>query len=148
MLYGNSMEDIDKLLEKYFEGNTSLEEESMLRNYFRQSDIDESHRVYAPLFNFFSSERKEAAIEKKKRKIPLYVWLSVAASILLLICVKSFYHDPSDNDTAKTLVYIDGKKVTDEQIMNVAALNSIQNISEIDDDVLSSQIGILDSFTE
>lgn len=148
MLYGNSMEDIDKLLEKYFEGNTSLEEESMLRNYFRQSDIDESHRVYAPLFNFFSSGRKEAAIEKKKRKIPLYVWLSVAASILLLICVKSFYHDPFYNDTAKTLVYIDGKKVTDEQIMNVAALNSIQNISEIDDDVLSSQIGILDSFTE
>jgi len=148
MQYEDKMEDIDKLLEKYFEGETSLQEESVLRNYFRASDVEERHMIYAPMFNFFLEERKEVDIENKKRKIPLYVWLGVAASILLLICVKSFFYTPLDNDTGRTLVYIDGKKVTDEQVMNVAALNSIQNISEFDDDVINSQIGILDSFTE
>ena len=38
------MSDIDLLLEKYFEGQTTLKEESILRNYFRQSEIEDRHK--------------------------------------------------------------------------------------------------------
>lgn len=141
------MKDIDLLLEKYFEGETTLEEESILRNYFRQSEIEDRHKVYAPMFNYFSAERKEAAVEKKK-KIPFYVWISVAASILLIIGIRSFNSVSVGNDTGGTFVYVDGKKVTDQAEVSVAALNSIRVVSEVDNDVVSTQIGILDSFTE
>lgn len=140
------MKDIDLLLEKYFEGETTLEEESILRNYFRQSEIEDRHKVYAPMFNYFSEERKEVAVEKKK--IPFYVWISVAASILLIIGIRSFNSVSVGNDTGGTFVYVDGKKVTDQAEVSVAALNSIRVVSEVDNDVVSTQIGILDSFTE
>lgn len=142
------MKDIDKLLEKYFEGETSLQEESTLRNYFRQPNVEERHKVYASMFNFFSEERKEVAIEKKKKKIPLYMWVSIAASLLLIVCVKTVHNATIENDVTKTIVYIDGKKVTDIGTINMEAINSIENISEMDEDVIDSQIGILDSFTD
>ena len=140
------MENIDKLLDKYFEGETSLQEEKELRQYFQNGNVEERHLMYAPMFDFFLEERKEAVIEKK-RKIPLYVWVSIAASILLVVCVKSFYQ-PLENETSKSLVYVDGKKITDMQRINSEALISIQNISEIDEDIINSQIDILDAFTE
>lgn len=138
------MKDIDKLLDRYFEGETSLQEESILRQYFCRLDIEERHKIHTALFHFFSEERKEVTIREKKKKIPLHRWWAgIAAGLFLIVCIKLLY-----NDTEKTLVYIDGKKITDEQIINIQALNSIESISEIDEDVINSQIGILESFTE
>ncbi|WP_197027669.1 hypothetical protein [Prevotella sp. 10(H)] len=141
------MNEIDNILEKYFEGLTSLEEEKTLRQYFRQPEIEERHKMYAPMFNFFSEERKEISIEKKKRKIPLYAWVSIAASILLLITVKSIFFDMNE-EVSKSLLYIDGKKITNTEAINSEALISIENVSQLDEDVIDSQISILDSFTE
>lgn len=141
------MNDIDKILEKYFDGETSLEEEKILRQYFRQPKIEERHKIYIPMFNFFSGERKEAGIEKKKKKIPVYAWLSVAASILILLTIKSV-HTNMENEAAQSMLYINGKKITNMQTINTEALISIENVSAVDADVIDSQIGILDSFTE
>lgn len=138
------MKNIDKLLEKYFEGETSLEEEKILRQYFRQPDIDERHKIYAPMLNFFSEERKEVAIIKKRKKIPFYVWTSIAASILLVLCVKLFVDVPNTG----SLVYINGKKITDINTINSEALISLENISDVNEDVINSQITVLDSFIE
>ena len=142
------MKDIDKILEKYFEGKTSLEEENLLRNYFHQRDIAERHKAYAPMFNFFSEERQEVATGKRERRTSLYTWMAIAASIVLLIGVRTFYYEPMENGNTKSIVYIDGKKVTDINTINNEVLNSIENISNVNDDILHSQIDILDSFTE
>lgn len=45
------------LIEKYFAGETSLEEEKILRGYFSSPDIDPSLRKYQPLFQFFEVEK-------------------------------------------------------------------------------------------
>lgn len=50
--------DIKSLLEKYFEGESSLREEKILRDYFSHNEVEESLRPYQPLFRFFQSERK------------------------------------------------------------------------------------------
>lgn len=47
------------LLEKYFNGETTLQEESTLRKYFSQSVIEPEFKQYAPLFNYFSHEQEE-----------------------------------------------------------------------------------------
>ncbi len=48
---------INELIEKYFIGETSLEEEQILRGYFKGSEIDARLRSYTPLFQFFEKEK-------------------------------------------------------------------------------------------
>lgn len=53
--------EIEALLNKYFEGTTSLEEEQELKAYFNQetAHIDPEFQPYQDLFKFFNAEGKE-----------------------------------------------------------------------------------------
>jgi len=44
---------IKNLLDKYFEGETTLQEETQLRQYFNQEEVDPSLLHYQPLFQYF-----------------------------------------------------------------------------------------------
>ena len=41
---------IEELIDRYFEGQTSCEEERELRSFFTQENVPESLQVYRPLF--------------------------------------------------------------------------------------------------
>ena len=47
---------IEQLLEKYWNCQTSLEEEHILRTFFAQKDIPESLKVYKDVFNYEHAE--------------------------------------------------------------------------------------------
>lgn len=47
-------EKIEQLLDKYFEGQTSLEEEEILRDYFRNQNIPRHLQIYREQFGYFS----------------------------------------------------------------------------------------------
>jgi len=47
---------VDSLLEDYFEGNTSLEDEKTLKEYFQSNKIAERHESYKSLFEFYDAE--------------------------------------------------------------------------------------------
>jgi len=49
---------INKILKKYFEGNTSLQEEADLKKYFLQEEILPEHRPYKPMFRLFTEEKQ------------------------------------------------------------------------------------------
>jgi len=55
--------EIGLLLEKYWNCETSLEEEKVLRNYFNGPDVPEQLKDAADLFRFFESERKRSLEE-------------------------------------------------------------------------------------
>lgn len=145
------MKNIDEILERYFEGETSLEEEQVLRDYFSQPNINEEHKIYAPMFEFFIQEQEsgiEEITENKGKKRHLSVWISIAASIVLLVGAYFTLSSPLKGNGNQSIVYIDGKKSTDINIINNEALLSIENISDMNEDILDAQIDILDSFTE
>lgn len=50
---------IKKLLDQYFEGQTSLEEEEQLRTYFQQENIPDDLKAFQPLFHFFNFEQTQ-----------------------------------------------------------------------------------------
>lgn len=50
---------ISKLLERYFEGETTVEEERKLRRYFTEEPVAEEHRPFADLFRYFAVSRQE-----------------------------------------------------------------------------------------
>lgn len=49
---------INQLLERYWDGKTTLEEEEILRTFFSQIDIPEELEKYRPLFLYEQVERK------------------------------------------------------------------------------------------
>jgi hypothetical protein len=52
-----NFEHLKSLLDKYFEGETTLEEEQLLLTYFNSTDIDSRLQQYQPLFQFFKAEK-------------------------------------------------------------------------------------------
>lgn len=51
--------DIEKLLEKYYDGETSLEEERALKQFFQSGEVPEHLQSHAAQFGYFASARKE-----------------------------------------------------------------------------------------
>lgn len=108
-------EKIKALLEKYYSGESSLEEEKLLRNYFAGSQVEDEFLDHKELFVFSGNEIKASDdipdvsdeiwsnIEKnenikqlKKRKLYHYT-LSVAASIAILVVSFFFINDEINN---------------------------------------------------
>ena len=82
------LNSIEKLLEKYENGETSLKEEQQLKNYFSQETVAPHLEMYKPMFNYFLVNQKEQftkEIPLKTRSKIKYKWISVAAAVVLLI---------------------------------------------------------------
>ena len=94
-------QQIKELLEKYFAGDTSLDEEQTLRHYFTGRSVAPELQTYRPLFAFFEKAREEQlhpAFEDRligqldrgsqptARIRPMYAFaLRIAAAVALLI---------------------------------------------------------------
>ncbi len=93
------MSNIEQLIEKYFEGSTTLEEEKQLRQFFQQSDVPNHLSRYLPLFGLLEKERsaglsrdfderlyqKIKPTQKKTRlRMLSYRWMVAAAASLIL----------------------------------------------------------------
>jgi hypothetical protein len=77
---------IEKLLEKYFEANTTVAEENELRNYFAQEVVAPHLEQYRPMFNYFSVAKEEQFTKQvplNTRKKINYGWISAAAAVVL-----------------------------------------------------------------
>lgn len=84
--------NIEKLVEKYLDAETTLQEETTLRNYFKEGNVAPHLQEYAFMFNYFNTTKDETytrtiKLEPKQSKKRNYKWLSVAASIMLLLSV-------------------------------------------------------------
>jgi len=85
---------IENLLDVYFEGNTSLAQEKVLKEYFSTGDIAPHLEVYKPLFNSFEKAKEE--VSEKEIILPTSRfqinpwWYSVAAMLIIAIGVAGF----------------------------------------------------------
>ena len=113
------------LLDKYFEGVTSLREEKTLRDYFQRDTIPEALKAYQPLFQYFASCHCGLDPQSPERGVPVSEgiagqarndkrWIfAIAASLLLLITVRMAWNVPETSQA-----YIDGQKQADIAVMS------------------------------
>ncbi len=85
---------IENLLEKYFEGLTSLAEERELSSYFTSDKVAPHLEQYREMFGYFAAAREESPVRQlpleTKRKPVITAWLSIAASAVVLLGVGSY----------------------------------------------------------
>jgi hypothetical protein len=84
---------IEILLDKYFQGETSIAEEKELRSYFSSQNVAPHLEQYKAMFGFFTKAKqqeftKEIPLQTKKLKI---MWLSIAATIVVILGLGTFY---------------------------------------------------------
>jgi hypothetical protein len=95
---------IETLLEKYFEGVTSIAEENELRIYFSSSDVAQHLIQYQHFFKGLDQSKKE----QFTRTVPLYeqkrpvLWLSIAASVVVAVGVGSYAFLNTDTTPPKS----------------------------------------------
>ena len=133
--------NIDDLLAKYFEGETSAEEERTLRRFFSEGDVPEELAVYKPLFGYFDQEIERS---ETKKVIPLrnvkhrFYWLSaIAACLLTAFMVGKYYFAAQDSyPCSGNYVIINGQCYSDPEKVRSMALVALQEVSTTPDEYL------------
>ena len=129
-----NLQEIERLLEKYFEGESTLSEEEQLRKFFASGNVPERWNDLARYFTYFDQEKDlsmmdpsfdESIMEKvKESKLgaimdihrPWIYWISgIAATILILLAIFVKFDPISKRveDTYKDpqLAYNEAKKI-------------------------------------
>ncbi|KIQ14047.1 hypothetical protein RT99_24105 [Flavobacterium sp. MEB061] len=94
----NKIEDI---LEKYFQGETTIAEEKELKEYFSSPNVAQHLEQYKPIFGYFSQVKQQKStqnipLKTKKRNV---TWLSIAASVVVLLSIGTYFY-VSEKNTA------------------------------------------------
>ena len=95
--------NIEKLLQKYLDAETTIAEENKLRNYFLRDNVATHLEEYRSLFEYFSISKKEELtkpiqLKSEKRN---WRWLSVAASVVLLVSLYTGYENNQQRQAEK-----------------------------------------------
>jgi hypothetical protein len=92
---------IENILEKYFQGETTIAEEKELKEYFSSPNVAQHLKQYQPIFGYFSQVKEqkltqEIPLQTKKRNV---AWLSIAASAVVLLGIGTYFY-VSEKNTA------------------------------------------------
>ncbi len=113
---------IEKLVERFLEGETSNEEEKELYSFFRTGEIPDELIPYKAFFAYFETGiAAELGVEKKKKsrysltRSRLLFYSSLAASFLILAGVSLFFSQQEDSFNPYEGSYIvrGGVRITD-----------------------------------
>lgn len=98
-----ALNNIEQLLEKYDNAETSLAEEAQIRAYFAEEDVPAHLESYKLLFQYVSHTKqeqftKDVPLQPKRTKV--YQWISVAAVAVLML---GAYFQVTQMNQTKTL---------------------------------------------
>ena len=151
------IKEIEGLLEKYFEGETTLDEDQALLDYFSGENIDPKFRHYQQQFLLLRSardplvfdpefEKRLAGLIESQQEIPLHThrsrWitrLAVAATIAVLIGISGVivlnkeWHREKDTFSDPQLAYAEAQKtllyVSQKMNQGMKPLNAVSKIN-------------------
>jgi len=118
---------IDKILNKYFEGNANLEDEMLLKKYFASEQIAAKHLAYKPMFNYFAQVQKTTnpkPIQLKTKQVKKNYILAIAASLIIGLGLFSMIYQHQNINT--TLIAAQENK----NIKKDEAIKTLQKFSK------------------
>ncbi|MCP9200127.1 hypothetical protein MKO06_09420 [Gramella sp. GC03-9] len=118
---------IEKLLERYDEGRTSVAEENLLREYFLKNEVPPHLSSYKLIFRY-TSEQKDERLETQtkmgssSRKI---AWSSIAAIFIVAVGLYFF------NESSQDLNQNDISSVSDEEMAIQKTKETLNMVSQL-----------------
>lgn len=120
--------DIEELLDKYFDGATSCDEEQRLRAFFAAPGVPPHLVPYRALFGYFDREIARSAVVRRRKsfrwKLLAGVW-AVAASVLLLVGLYGWRKASDPCSCSENYVVIDGRCYTDARKVKQCAREAL-----------------------
>jgi hypothetical protein len=116
-------EQADLLIERYYEGLTTGEEENQLRAFLSRTDLPEIYRAEKAMFGYFGAQKSKPAFSMKS-----YLgWASGAAATIALFVGLNFY---TQSVSAGNFAFVDGHKITNTTEVKRQAFASMQELSD------------------
>ncbi len=146
-------EKIKKLIDRFFDGETTIKEERKLYAYFRKTDIPESLQEYREMFlDMAAADTEFVAMQTKKPRFKFSpVWSRIAigtAAMIAIVCGTTFFLKHIENNRLANLyegsyVIVNGKRIDnltkikhtiDATLSDAEKLeNKVANLQTIDD---------------
>ena len=130
--------DIRMLIDRYMSGDTTNEEEAMLRTWFRLAgdDIPEEWRPLRALFCFVD-EQRSTTLQRAMHRPRIWISSAVAAVAIVIVMLvpsmnKAFAPEPQN------YAVIDGKVYTNHEVINEQVDDALQTVSAENDDPFSA----------
>lgn len=148
---------IEKLIEDFFEGKTSIAEEKKLFEYFSGDNVSENLMKYQTLFNYFEKDIAEELeqiedqpIEEEDRvdkrilnKKRLFAFITIAASLSLVLWLSPLGDLIKVNPYKGSYAMVNGEKV---YLTDANALEQMEK--EVMDEIAKQEEGVADIFQE
>ena len=133
-------EQIKRLLERYWAGDTSLEEEFVLKTFFSGDSIPEELKKYKPLFSWKTNQLQLKGSRTLKNglikttPIQWYSFLKAAASVLLILTlgigIYTHYQQEKYLDKVFTETYSDPEDALQETKNVIGKISSVLNLAK------------------
>ncbi|MEI7677586.1 MAG: hypothetical protein WCJ03_12475 [Bacteroidales bacterium] len=122
-------ERIDQLLENYFEGQTTVQEEKELQRFFRQNNLPEKYRAEKAMFDYYAAEKA-----RKVKKVPFYrtLWVqTVAAAAVIILAFGLFLQMPQGQALISGRSYMikNGKVINDPDLVRKEAIKALDDVT-------------------
>lgn len=129
------LRQIEILLEKYFEGETTIQEERELKAYFSSSEVASHLESYKPMFTNFQKQ-KEVQFTKvlplQPRKQNNVKWIGVAASLVALFSTLLYFNSQSDSEDLGTFSSPEEAFVETQKALNMVSTEVNKGVKSIE----------------
>ena len=94
-----SHQQIEALLDKFMDGQTTVEEEALLADYFRSADVPVEWEDYRVMFDYFDSGMTQPVAVPKPRRNWWWTIGTAAAAVAAIIAVMTVVNRPTSTTT-------------------------------------------------
>jgi len=145
---------IEEQIDRFFEGETSQEEEKELYAFFAGEEIPEHLQPYQSLFRYFENEiateiqQETTTLPRRRNLRPL--WISIAASLLLAALTSLFFFEKADtfDEFEGSYIIRNGERITDLNVIRPELEATLQKALQQEKEVELFKLQIQCSYEE
>ncbi len=129
------LRQIEILLEKYFEGETTIQEERELKAYFSSSEVASHLESYKPMFTNFQKQKEiqfTKTLPLQPRKQNNVKWIGVAASLVALFSTLLYFNSQSDSEDLGTFSSPEEAFVETQKALNMVSAEVNKGVKSIE----------------
>ena len=130
-------QEVERLLQRFMDGTSTLEEEAQLAEFFRTHEVAGEWATYKDMFALFDEGKVE--VEEKQKSIAWWKYAGIAAAIALLLGLGFYFNSRNDEkphliaqaDTIKTAPQTETKKVEEQPLKPVEQDESADTVTKV-----------------